>query len=73
VFRSVGVVAYGDYATDPAARPPVSFSGWHTRVRDILPFTTATLQVEGTGLNPDAAKTAIVEVLKVGRYHVCWC
>lgn len=67
VFRSVGVVAYGDYATDSAARPPVSFSGWHTRVRDILPFTTTTLQVEGTGHNPDAAKSAIVEVLKLGR------
>lgn len=62
-FHALGVLAYGDYSDLPAV-PVVSFSGWHTRVRDISPFAAA-LRPQGGGDYPEAAKTAVVELLKV--------
>jgi hypothetical protein len=61
-FHRLGVLAYGDYSELPAV-PVTSFSGWHTRVKDIFPFA-AHLEAAGGGDFPEAAKTAACAVLK---------
>lgn len=58
-FSRIGVLAYQDYSDKYETR----WSGWYTSLRDLSKFADG-LRPAGGGDAPEAAKTAIVELLR---------